>query len=229
MYTYSYFVYVGMLALIWLVIFLLRKDLRKQQIIFSIFTAPLAPITQYLWFYHDYWRPEYIYGFNIGKIPTGVEELLFAFFVGGIAGVIYEVVFRKKRNFGKPRHGTTLSLFALGFISSAILIALGVNSIWATSISLIIVATIMISIDRDLIRDAIYTSIFLTIMAIFLYLLWMQLYPGVIQEFWIVSSFSGIEFLGIPLEELAWFFSAGLCGGVFYEFWLNADKYTKKK
>lgn len=218
-----------MLAIVWLVVFLLRKDLRKQQIIFSVFTAPLAPITQYLWFYNDYWRPEYIYGFNIGNVPTGIEELLFAFFVGGIAGVIYEVIFRKKRKFGKPRHGTTLSLFALGFISSFVLIALGINSIWATSISLFLVAIIMISIDKDLIKDALYTSVFLTLIAIILYLIWLRLYPGVLKQFWIVSSFSGITIMGIPIEELAWFFSAGLCGGVFYEFWLNADKYTKNK
>jgi len=54
MYQYVYFIGVIILGCIWLAFFFLRKDLRKQQLIMSILTAPLAPICQVLWFSKDY-------------------------------------------------------------------------------------------------------------------------------------------------------------------------------
>lgn len=76
--------------IIWGVLFFLRKDLRKKMLTMSLLIAPLGPLSEFFYL-RDYWRPQLLFGFRIG-----VEDLLFAFTIGGISGVIYEELFGKK-------------------------------------------------------------------------------------------------------------------------------------
>jgi len=92
---FAYLVGIFLLSIVWLYLFYRRKDLRKHQLIVSILSAPLAPISQAIWFHSDYWRPQYIFEFISGSTPLGLEEALFSFFVGGIGSVIYETFFHK--------------------------------------------------------------------------------------------------------------------------------------
>lgn len=229
MYRFAYLVGDGILAIFWLALFFLRKDLRKQQLFISCLLAPFAPLTDFLWFYHDYWRPEYIISLRVGQVVLGIESPLFGFLIGGIAGVLYEAVFRKKHLFGKPRSAITIIMIFSALITTAILIAIGLNSIWALSLALLFITSIALVIDRDLIKDAILSSILMTLLIIILYVIWLTIYPETVQKFWITESLSGIKLWKIPIEELMWFFAAGMSAGVLYEFWLNAEKYPKKQ
>src|ERR1700690_2954544 len=143
-YQYAYLFMVGILGVVWLLFFLLRKDLRDQQLFVSVFTAPLGPVTQIIWFYKDYWRPEYVWTFAISGVPIGVEEILFAFFIGGIGSVLYEVIFRKQHRHGRYRFKQT----ALVLISAGVIIdivnAAHVNTVWASSIALVLASLIML-------------------------------------------------------------------------------------
>jgi hypothetical protein len=228
MYRFAYLVLNGILAVFWLILFFWRKDLRKQQLFFGLL-APLAPLTDFLWFYHDYWRPEYAVSFKVGQVTLGIESLLFAFLSGGIAGVVYEAVFRKRHQFGKPRSAVAITMILSGLIIMAILINLGLNSIWASSFALLIVASIIVLIDKDLVKDAVFSGVLMTLLITIFYVVWLTIYPEVIQRFWVVEALSGIRLWKIPIEELIWFFAAGMTGGVFYEFWLNVEKYPQKQ
>lgn len=208
-------------------IFFARKDLRKQQLFLSFFVAPLAPLTQFLWFYHDYWRPDYLVSFRIGDVPLGAEELLFGFFIGGIAGVFYEFILRKQRSFGKPRTFLALVMVALALTLTPLFKSLGLNTIWAISLAMLVVALVMLVIDKDLIRDAVFSGLFMTLLGMFVYLVWLRVFPGVIQSLWLQEAFSGISLGRIPIEEIVWFFAAGFSGGIFYEFWFNAESYRQ--
>lgn len=228
MYRFAYMAYDAILAIFWLIFFFARKDLRKQQLFLSFLAAPFAPLTVLLWFYYDYWRPEYVISIKIGQVPQGIEGPLFAFLVGGISGVLYEAIFRKRHLFGKRRNILAFAMIPLALAITAILKIWDLNTIWATSIAFLSTATTMLLIDKDLIKDAIFSGIFMILLATFLYAIWLTIYPEAIQKFWITKSFSGIRLWKIPIEELVWFFTAGMVGGVFYEFWLNAESYPKK-
>src|SRR3989344_5997076 len=79
---------------IWLVIFLFRKRLRKEMLLASLFTM-LFGFTEPL-FVPKYWSPPSL--FNLAT-NTGfdIESFIFAFSIGGIAAVLYEV-FTKERH-----------------------------------------------------------------------------------------------------------------------------------
>ena len=217
---------VGILGVVWLLFFLLRKDLRDQQLFVSVFTAPLGPVTQIIWFYKDYWRPEYVWTFAISGVPIGVEEILFAFFIGGIGSVLYEVIFRKQHRHGRYRFKQT----ALVLISAGVIIdivnAAHVNTVWASSIALVLASLIMIAIDKDLRKDWVMSSILMFVFVTVLYLAWLALYPALVSKFWLPSGLSGVNLFGVPIEELSWFVSWAMFSGVAYEFMVNAGPYS---
>ncbi len=231
MYQYVYFIGVIMLGFIWLFFFFSRKDLRKQQLIMSALTAPLAPICQVLWFSKDYWNPEYLLSISINGVPIGIEEPLFAFFVGGIGTILYEII--KKRSHQKEKMRSLLTLFLLLTTVGLFLFlkSIDINTIWASSIALIVGALLIIIIDRDLIWDAIFSSIFFVLIAfiVYLFLLFLYPYPDLSAKMWIRQGLSGISFFTIPIEEFVWFFSWGMFSGVIYEFWINVKGYKKLK
>jgi len=228
-YRYAYLVGNGMLAIVWLTFFFLRKDLRKQQLFVSCLLAPLALLADLLWFYHDYWRPEYFTNFTVGNIVLGIESPLTGFLTGGISTIIYEVVFRKRHSFGKPRNLMTIIMIFLAFVIMGVLIKIGLNSIWASSSAFILITILGLLIDRDLLKDAILSGALMAPLIIIFYLVWLTIYPKAIQKFWLTEALSGIKLLEIPIEEIVWFCAAGMGAGVLYEFWLNAEKYPQKQ
>lgn len=229
MYRYAYLVGNGIIAIFWLLFFFLRKDLRKQQLFLSFLLAPFAPLTDFLWFYHDYWQPEYVLSFKIADVTLGLESPLFAFLIGGVSGVIYEVVFQKRHSYGKRRGKALFIIIPASVALMFLLILLRINSIWACTITILTICTTLVLIDNDILKDAIISGLLVLFLIIVVYFVWLSFYPRIIPEFWIVENLSGIYLWKIPIEELVWFLSAGLCGGIIYEFWLNVEKYPKKR
>jgi len=226
-YKYAYMVGNLLLAIIWLTIFVIRKDLRREQIIVGLVAAIAAPLTDYLVFYSDYWRPQYLIGLNINGVSLGLESPLFGFLIGGISTVIYEAITRKKAVFSKPRNKLALIVIILNILGTLFLTYIGFNSIWASVAMLILGSIYMVYVDRNLIDDMFWSPIILTVIIIALYSLWFWIYPDAYHKFWVVQKMTGI-FLGkIPIEEIFWFFSAALFLGILYEFWRNVRKYKK--
>ena len=86
---------------IWLIIFLLNKKSRKEMLYVSLFTM-LFGFTE-PFFVPEYWSPPSL--FNLA-LNTGfdIESFIFAFAVGGIASVLYELKFIKEpRSFLSPK------------------------------------------------------------------------------------------------------------------------------
>ena len=67
-------------GIIWLILFLIRKDLRKEILIMSFFSTPLGPLSEKLYL-RDYWHPEFF-----SNTAIKIEDVLFAFFIGGRRG-----------------------------------------------------------------------------------------------------------------------------------------------
>lgn len=228
-YKYAYLVGNLLLAIIWLAIFFIRKDLRREQMISGLVAAIAAPLTDYLVFYKDYWRPEYSLGLNVNGVQLGIESPLFGFLIGGISTVIYEAFTRRKAIFSKPRNKLALAVIVVNILGTFFLTSLGLNSIWASVTMLVMESIYMIYVDRDLINDMFWSPIILIIIIITLYSLWFWIYPDAYHKFWVTEKMTGILLGRIPLEEIFWFFSAALFFGILYEFWRNARKYKRIK
>ncbi len=225
MYNYAYFFATLFLGLVWFLFFLKRKDLRKQQLFVSILVAPVAPISQILFFAKDYWSPEYVLPIKILGAYVGIEEILFGFFIGGIGSVFYEIVFARKHDVGRKRTLETILIVAGMIILFLILKRLGINTIWASITPLFISSVVLLFIDKDLRRDSLMSAVLMVFMILIVYVAWLKIYPDAINRLWVQDGLSGVAFAKIPIEEIVWFFAWGMFSGVVYEFWINVDRY----
>lgn len=212
MYQFTYITAVFIVAIVWLLLFL-NKPYRKEMLVMSFVFAPYAILD--LIFIRDYWNPLTFLG---GKF--GIETFLFAFFIGGIASVIYEEFRRAKlvRSIREPGwilfgFGSILLVTFLGVIYS------GLNSIYALFAVYIFGALFIANERSDLISDMLGSALTFGLLSFFLYLVWIALFPGVIQSWWKLENISGILVFGVPLEEILFAFGFGMVAGPLYELW----------
>lgn len=225
--SYAYLAGDVFLLIVWLVFFFLRKDLRRQQLIMSLVSAPLAPLSEILWFYKDYWRPPYLWPVEIIGVPVGVEEIIFAFAIGGIGSVIYQVVFRKTHERGGKN---IVAILVVPLLCAFLFLGLkraGLNTVWASIDTLLVAALAMVLINRQLLPAALGSAFFLFLLALPLYLFLFFFFPNAASLFWVPGGLSGIEILTIPIEELAWFAAWGAFSGVVYESLSGVRGYTR--
>ena len=141
------------MIVIWVIIFFLRKDLRREILVMSIFMTFVSVITSYYWWTVDWWQPPTIWGTKVG-----IEDALTGFAAGGLMTALYEVVFKK--NLYKRRHdfhkGRGLILFILlNLLMILLFYGLGLTSFVASSISIVLMSVLMLYRRKDLIIDAI--------------------------------------------------------------------------
>ncbi len=217
------------LGIIWLLAFILRRDLRKpiiwssiaypaiSAVIFIILTIlsmllhiePIVP---------GYWNPNTL--LDLGRLTGGygIEDALFMFFAGGIATFVYEFFFRKKIKLKKTYKHHIRALF-IGIIAMGIFtIIFKANLIYSLTV-FYFAGAISICIER---RDLIYHSLFggLSFLIIYfsIFLLFNMIFPSFIQNFYNLQNISGILFFGVPFEELLYAVSFGLIWSPIYEY-----------
>src|SRR3989344_2113188 len=72
-FQYTYLLGDLFFLLIWIILFIFRRDLRKEIFIMSLVVAPMGPMSEFFYL-RDYWHPELFTGWAIG-----IEDLLFSF------------------------------------------------------------------------------------------------------------------------------------------------------
>ena len=216
-YKYAYLVGDLLLALIWSILFLIRKDLRKEILSLSILGG-IAGIATEVFYLQDYWQPQL---FNSWVI--GFEDFLFGFFACGISATIYEEIFGKR--FAKKKKFRTLwvlkpvpLLVLVVIVMSISVFGLGLSSMYTSFILFLVAFIIMIFLRRDLFINGFLSGIFMGILMVVCYLSLLAIFPDLINKFWFVENLSGIELWSIPLEELIWAFCLGMAVGPYWEF-----------
>jgi len=201
---------------VWLFLYFRKKELKKEMLIMSLLATPLGPLSEVLYF-KDYWRPEYLFTF----FGFGIEDLCFAFFIGGIGAVAYEEIFIKKLT--KIRGESSKLLGILGLVGILLLLflnlVLGINSIYASSIAFIVLGIVILSYRRDLLKISIYNGIIVALIMLVFYIFYLSLFPNIIEDWWKLKNISGIFIFGAPIEEIIWGFAWGFLAGPLYEFW----------
>ncbi|MEK6835937.1 MAG: lycopene cyclase domain-containing protein [Nanoarchaeota archaeon] len=214
----------GSLALlfVWLIFFIIKKDIRKEILQASLITMPLG-LTEPL-FVPEYWNPGTL--FNLAqKTGFDIESLIFTFSVGGIAAVFYEIIFKTKhikmsmKEHHSPRHRFHRLALLSPFIAFIILFPLAnFNIIYTVLIAMAVGIIATILCRPDLIKKMLYTGfLFLILYFLLFFGLIEVLSPGYIESVWNLNAISGILILGIPLEELLFGFIFGALWASWYE------------
>lgn len=218
---YFYLIWTGLFLLIWVLLYALRKDLHKEMIIISSVFGIGGIITE-AFYIQDWWQPLTLTGTLIG-----LEDFLIGFFIGGVASVIYEVLFnrrvllKKKVDYKNPRLPAILFLFLALF--SVSFLVYNINSFYSTLIAFGGTMAVLLGLRRDLILESLASGVLLLVIGIGIYLLLFLFYPNFIREFWFLPDvwFARL-WLGIPIGEYIWYFLAGSFIGPLYEFWQEA-------
>ena len=219
MYVSPEFVYLVALTpfcLLWIFIFLKRKDLRKEMLVMSTMIGLMSAATSYYWWTVDWWQPLTITGTRVG-----IEDFILGFASGGIMVTIYETVFRRsvyKRKLHHHISGGLTILFLLAQTTMWLFYVIGLTSFWASTVAMLLAASVMIYIRRDLIACSLLSGVLMVVSSIPVYLIIIFISPEWLDHTYL-SGLSGIRIENIPIEEFIFWFLSGLVFGPFYEYW----------
>ena len=178
-YKYAYLIASTFFLVVWLFVYWKVKHLRKPMLIMSVITALFGPVSE-IWYFADYWKPEIALPL---PFVGGVEDLLFGFSIGGIGSFAYESIFIRgvcMCEEKKLKREWFLLVF-FGVVGTSMIIFnnfLGLNSIFASSIGMIIVAAIMLYLRPDLILNAIGSALMVAGVMFTIYFLGQEFFPG---------------------------------------------------
>lgn len=217
-YKYGYLFLGIFLFLIWILFYVLRKDLRRKQLKVSWLGGLAGLIAEY-WYFKDYWHPYSI----LGRKIVSPEDFIFGFTITGISVVVYDVFFKAKDEVYVVNNKKIFgNMFLLGIGSLFLFnIFLGYNSIFVSSITFIILTLYMLSKRVDLLKEAFFSGLFVLIMMLGVYHI---LFNLIFLDFWdkcwlLAKTKYGITIYGnIPLTEMIWYFTWGSFSGVAYNF-----------
>ncbi len=206
---------------IWLIVFIFKKQSRKEMFIVSLFTMPFG-LTEPL-FIPAYWSPPSL--FNLA-LRTGfdIESLIFCFAVGGIAAVLYELFYRVKHKkvpkceIHSSKHKYhLLSLFSPIIVFLLLWLFTELNPIYSASTAMLIGGIAAMMCRPDLKRKIIIGGVLFLILYFVFFVFFNNFYPYAVEKFWNLSALSGILILNIPLEELIFAFTFGMMWASVYE------------
>ena len=215
-YKYAYFIGAFVTLLVWLVLYITRKDLRNEMLVMSFATLLLAP-TNILYF-GTYWEPQFVFNFyNIG-----IESIIVCFSYGGICGIIYEYTLEKRltpegslMSAWHIKHPLISFLLGLASIFSLELFT-DFNVILTTSTGLLVTGLAYVFYRRDLLIPALITGVLSTLISVIIYWLLLLLFPEFFDMFWVTENIIDIRLLSIPIQEHYFHFALGVCLGPMY-------------
>lgn len=233
-FKYAYLIGSLLFLLVWAFIFWRARTLRRPMLIMSFLAGSFGPLSEF-WYFADYWRPEIAFPL---PFVGGVEDFIFGFAIGGIGAFAYESLFVRglcRCQEKKLKKEWFLFVF-FGIVGGSMLVfnnLLGLNSIFASSLGMIVVAAIMLYFRRDLIPNAIGSALMVAGIMFVIYFFAQELFPQ--AHAWMVRiwKLSGtpqgvVWFKHIPWTEMLWGLSWGLVWGPMYEFLVGARSIKPK-
>ncbi len=183
----------------------------------TLIAAPMA-LTSIL-FIPQYWTPPSLFDLD-NKIRVGIEDVLWAAEVGGMASVVAEILLREKlsaiRKAGRTRH------FAPFIGVAAVFIALEFwhpgKTIYNTIIAFAVGAVVVAYLRRDLVPTMLTGALSFAVLYFALFLFFLFLYPHFVERYYNIPNLLGIYIAGVPIEELLFAATGGAIWSVGYEY-----------
>lgn len=213
----GYFVGSLILGIPYFLIFLVRKDLRREMLFGGTLLLPFALLAPF--YIPEYWDPPYLFDY-IYPFKVGIEDFIFCFFVGGISAVIFEFITKRKEvKIRKIKSG--INWWPYLFVVFLLLVGehfFPNRSIITLTLTGIVAASIGILKRGDLLWQSIFAGVLFTAFYFLFFKLFSFLYPSYIDLVYQHNNLFGIYVAGIPVEELLFAFSTGASWSIFYEF-----------
>ncbi|MBI2627486.1 hypothetical protein HYW72_00995 [Candidatus Nomurabacteria bacterium] len=224
----TYLIGVLMYFPVWLILYIYRKDLRKEILLMGSLVAIVATFMEAFIWTKDWWKPTTITGTIVG-----IEDILFGFFVGGIIVSIYEEIFKDKLVKIRGKKNTHLKHFIIvillsTFIGNFTFFYINIHSFYSSLFTMLIPTLVIYFYRKDLIILSLTSGVIITLISIPIYYIIFSFDPTAIN-FWIHKNISGIMLLNIPVEDLVWFFVTGMFISPLYEFWKGEKLETINK
>ncbi len=216
-YHYSYLVGVLIFGAAWVACYVLGTKYRAEIRWGTLISAPMA-LTSLL-FVPEYWTPPSLFDLD-QKIRVGIEDVLWAAAVGGIASVVAEILLKEKlsiiRKAARRRH------FAPFVVLIVVFLALEFwhpgKTIYNTIIAFAMGAVVIAFLRSDLISTMLVGALSFTALYFALFLIFLFLYPGFFQRYYNIPNLLGIYIAGVPIEELLFAGTGGAIWSVAYEY-----------
>ena len=213
--TYVYLWGVCVYVTLWVIFFLVRRDLRKKIFFSSMLAMPLG-ISEML-FIPDYWIPRF-QTISISK-ELFLESFPFCFFFGGVTSVIYQFFFRKKL-FKTREVNPFISLIAPILFSTYFLKIFAMNVIYYACLSMLTSACATLFLLNGIRKDVLSSAFMNTVVYFIFFLVFWHVFPELPASYQL-KNLIGIQILGVPVEEICWAFSFSLYWTPLYEVWSN--------
>jgi hypothetical protein len=215
MFQYAYLSGCLILLLVWVGLYFLRRDLRKEQIFGSLLALPFG-FSEIL-FVPEYWNPPSIFNL-IGRFGFGFEDFLLSFVVGGITAIVYEVVSGSKiRKYKSKLHGLLPYLLFAGLLL-IFEVLLPYKTIYNLYLAFFVSGLYVAYSRPDLIKQMVVSGFVFGLLYFLFFLFFNFLFPNFITSVYTLNHFWGINILNVPLEEILLAFFSGSFWSVLYEY-----------
>lgn len=211
---------------IFLLLLLILSDQRRPIIWAGLFALPQALFA--IGFIPEYWHPDRIFAIGVGP-----EDFIFSFFAGGLSYGCAVLFLRQKIRLDIQFHQVLkryLICCLFGIVSITLLSLMGLSKIHGALITLILWGVILLLIKKRLWSFAAWGFVGFTIVYFLGFEIILMIWPD-LSSLWTWENLMGLEFLGIPLEELIWASLYGPIWALTVAFLLNAriTKHTRDK
>lgn len=204
-------------GILWVVFFVCYPQSRKMQLKLSLLAAPLGPIIECLYF-RDYWYPLSILEIHWGGFRILPEDLAFSFLYTGVTGVLAHITGKKVDDLQMK---SPMQLVGVGLISIFLaipILLLGLNSIFATSISFLLIAGFTSAKKKDSWKYGLFCGGATMAMTLTIYVISYYSVSNIeeiLKSAWFLYSHPvwGTRMFNIPVTELFWSFSWGTMMG----------------
>ena len=216
-YHYSYLVGTLIFWAAWVVCAVVGKTYRPEMRWGTLVAAPMA-LTSLL-FVPEYWTPPSLFDLD-AKIRVGIEDLLWAAAVGGIAAIVGEILLKEHLEaLRKSRHRRHYTPFVVA-VAAFLVLRFGLHwkTMNGTIVALIICACVVAYLRPNLIKLMLTSAVSFTVLYFVLFLVVLALYPEFVRRYYTLKNLLGIRVLGVPIEELLFAASGGAVWSVAYEY-----------
>lgn len=165
-----------------------------------------------------YWHPDSLFGL-MEKYGLGIESFIFAFFMIGIASVVYKFLFRKtpvKLHRNSHAHFLLLILASFSFVAAAILFP--TQAVYYLMEIGAAGTAIVAYLRRDLIKEMFMSAFIFSFLYLAVFILINFIFKGFVEYSYNLANLWGIYIVGVPLEEVGVAFFIGAFWSVLYEY-----------
>lgn len=226
---YAYLIGTGMLGIIWLILFLRRKDLRHAMLWSASFYIVMLSIGFLLLYLVNidpsmrinpgYWTPPTLFDLNNKTGGYSIEDALFMFFMAGIAAATYEVLTNRRILKTSDRRLKKRHALWIGLLGSVIICSVfNLNSMYLLIFFNLFGGLAIIYQRPDLLKQAVLSALILMIIYWMLFTIFNLLFPDFISTYDHLQHTTKLIILGIPLEEYLYALTFGFIWAPIYEY-----------